>query len=38
LTALAVPIIVEIGLPWFTVVSVLATVAFGFWGMLRRQP
>jgi ESS family glutamate:Na+ symporter len=37
LTALSVPIIVGIGLPWFTAVSALAVVVIGVWG-IRRNP
>ncbi|GAB25079.1 sodium/glutamate symporter [Gordonia polyisoprenivorans NBRC 16320 = JCM 10675] len=37
ITALSVPLIVAIGLPWFTAVSVVAVAVIGVWGMRRRK-
>jgi len=37
-TALSVPLIGSLGLPVFTAGAVVATVAAGLWGMLRRTP
>ena len=37
LTALSVPIIVEIGPAWFGSISLVATVVFAIWGIRRAR-